>query len=96
MQPPLTDSKILSEFFETGYISDGDDVMDISDGLEEGLMECSGNLTSLRELEVFQKLSLFLTNSEAVQADCLKIERNVDKHFTENKKQTTIKNYFKL
>ena len=41
VQPPLTDSKILAEFFETDNISDVDDeVMDVSDGLEEEPMEC--------------------------------------------------------
>ena len=33
---------------------------------------------------------------EAVQADCLQIERNIDKHFTKNKKQTAIKDFFKI
>ena len=35
----------------------------------------------LLALEVLQKLSWFSFNGEAVQADCLKIERNIDKHF---------------
>ena len=38
----------------------------------------------------------FSFNGEAVQADCLKIERNIDKHFAKNKKQATIKDSFKL
>ena len=43
-----------------------------------------------------QKKVLFSTNDEAVQGDCLKIERNRDKNFTKNKKQTTTKDFFKL
>ena len=36
VQPPLTDSEILAEFFKSGIVSDGDDeVMDASNGLEE-------------------------------------------------------------
>ena len=50
----------------------------------------------LLALEVLQKLSWFSFNGEAVQADCLKIERNIDKHFAKNKKQATIKDSFKL
>ena len=41
-------------------------------------------------------MSLFSTNGETVQADCLKIELNIDKHFTKNNRQTTIKDFFKL
>ena len=36
VQPPLTDSEILAEFFKSGIVSDGDDeAMDDSNGLEE-------------------------------------------------------------
>ena len=42
------------------------------------------------------KAFLVFNNGVAVQADCLMIEQNIDKHFTENRKQTTIKNFFKL
>ena len=96
VQPPLTDFEILGEFFENGNISDGgDEVMDVSDGLEEEPMECPRKSDPLLKLEVLQKFSLFSTNAEAVQADCLKIEQNIYKHFTKNKKQTTIKDFFK-
>ena len=59
-------------------------------------MECTGKSELLLALEVLQKFSLFSTNGEAVQADCLKIEQNIDKHFTKNNKQPTIKDFFKL
>ena len=68
--------------------------MDVSDGLEEKPMECLGKSDLLLALEVLQKFSLFSANGEAVQADCLKIERNIDKHFTKNKKQTTITDFY--
>ena len=91
VQPTLADSEIIAEFFKTGNISDGyDEVMDVSDGLDEEPMECPGKSHLLLAFEVLQKIFLFSTNGEAVQADCLKIERNKDKHFTKNKKQTTI------
>ena len=36
VQPPLTASEILAEFFKSGIVSDRDDeVMDASNGLEE-------------------------------------------------------------
>ena len=70
--------------------------MDISDGFEEEPMECPRKPDLLFPLEVLQKISLFSMNSEAVQAYCLKIGQNIDKHFTENKKQTTIKEFLKL
>ena len=85
MQPPLTDSEVLAEFFKTSNISDGDDkVMDVSNVLEKEPMEYLGKSDLL--LEVLPKFSLLSTNGEAVQADCLKIERNINKHFTKNKK----------
>ena len=91
VQLTLADSEIIAEFFKTGNISDEyDEVMDVSDGLDEEPMECPGKSHLLLAFEVLQKIFLFSTNGEAVQADCLKIERNKDKHFTKNKKQTTI------
>ena len=45
---------------------------------------------------VSSKAFLVFNNDEAVQADCLMIELNIDKHFTKNKKQTTIKDFLKL
>ena len=75
VRPPLSDSEILAEFFEPSNISDGDDkVMNVSDGLEEEPMECPGKSDLLLALEVLQIFSLFATNGEAVQADCMKIE----------------------
>ena len=43
MQPPLTDSEVLAEYFEIGNISGGDgEVIDVSDGFEEEPMGYSG------------------------------------------------------
>ena len=70
--------------------------MDVSDGLEEESMECHGKSNLLLALEALQKFCLFPTDEEAVEADCLKVQQNIDKHFTKNKKQTTIKDFFKL
>ena len=56
-QPPLTDSEVLAEFFETGNISDiYDEVMDASDGLEGESMKCSGKFDLLLALQDIQKL----------------------------------------
>ena len=97
MQPTLTDSEILAEFFQTGNISAGDDqVMNVRNGLEEEPMKCPRNLSSYLHWRFFKKLSWFSFDGEAVQADCLKIERNIDKRFAKNKKQATIKDSFKL
>ena len=80
MQPPLADSQILAEFFESGNISDGYvEVMDVSDGLEEEPMECPWKSDLLLALEILQKFSLFSTYGEAVQADHLKIKQNTVK-----------------
>ena len=47
VQPPLTDSEILAEFFKTGDISDGDDkIIDASDDIEENQWNVLGKLTS--------------------------------------------------
>ena len=46
--------------------------MNVHDGLEEE------PIILLLRLEVLQKFSLFSTNDEAVQADCLKNERNIE------------------
>ena len=70
--------------------------MDVRDDLEEESMECSGKSDHLPALEVLQKFSLFSTNCEAVQSDCLMMKGKVDKYFTKDKKQTTIKDFFKL
>ena len=97
VQPPLTDSKILSEFFKTGHINDGDDeIIDASDDIEEEPVECSGKTDLLNALELLQKFSLFSANGEAVQVNCLNIERNIDNYFMKRIKQTRIKDYFKL
>ena len=97
MQPTLADSKILAEFFKTSNISNGDDkIMDASDVLEEKPITFPGNSEHLLALEVLKIFSLFSTIGEAVQADCLKDKENIDKHFTKNKKQTTIKDFLKL
>ena len=53
--------------------------MDVSDGLEEEPMECPGKSNLLLALEVLQKFYLFSTNGQTVPADCLKVERNIDK-----------------
>ena len=47
-------------------------------------------------MRILQKNFLFSTNDEAVQAECLKIERNIDKSFTKSKKQTMTKDFFRL
>ena len=59
-------------------------------------MTFPGNSEHLLPLEVLKNFSLFSTIGEAVQADCLKDKENIDKHFTKNKKQTTIKDFLKL
>ena len=72
VQPPLTDCEILAEFFETGNISDGyDEVMDVRVGLKEEPVKCPRKSDFLFIMEVLPKFSLFSTNGEAVQADCL-------------------------
>ena len=97
VQPPLTDSEILAEFFKTGDISDGDDkIIDASDDIEEEPVECPGKTDLLNALELLQKFSLFSANGEAVQVNCLNIERNIDNYFMKRIKQTRIKDYFKL
>ena len=69
-------------------------VLDVSNGLEEQAMKCPWKFDPLLALEVLEKFFLFSANGEAVQVDCLKIEQTIDKHFTKNKKQTTIKDIF--
>ena len=61
VQPPLANSEMLAEFFETGEISDGDDeVMDISNGVVEELMECPRkNLTSYLHWRFFKNFPCF-------------------------------------
>ena len=60
VQPLLTGSEIIGEFFETGNISDGDDgVADVSDGLEEEPMNALGNLTSYLHWRFFKIFSCF-------------------------------------
>ena len=70
--------------------------MDVRDGLEDEPMKCPRKSDFLLALEVLQNVCFFSTNGEAVQAECLKIKRNIDKYFRKNKKQTTIKDLFKL
>ena len=78
VQPPLTDSEILAQFFKTGDISNGDDeIIDASDDIEEEPVESPGK-TDLNALELLQRFSLFSANGEAVQVNCLNIERNID------------------
>ena len=97
VQPPLTDSEILAEFFKTADISDGDDeIIDASDDTEEEPVEYPGKTDLLNALELFQKFSLFSANGEAVKVNCLSIERNIDNYFVKRIKQTRIKDYFKL
>ena len=47
-------------------------------------------------LELLQNFLLFVINDEEVQVECLKIEKSIDKHFTKNKKQTTINDLFNV
>ena len=92
MQPPLKDSEILAEFFKSGNIGDGDDeVMDVSDGLEEKPIECTGKSDLLFASVVLQKFTLFSTKGEALQVDFLKIERNIDKHLQKIKSKLRLK-----
>ena len=94
---PHTDSEILAEFFKTDDISDGDDkIIDASDCIEEEPVECPGKTDLLNALELLQKFSLFSVNGEALQVNCLNIERNIDSYFMKRIKQTRIKDYFKL
>ena len=93
----LTDSEILAEFFKTGEISDGDDeIIDASNDIEEEPVECPGKTDLMNILELLQKFSLFSANGEAIQVNCLNIERNIDNYFMKRIKQTRIKDYFKL
>ena len=97
MQPPLTESEILVWFFKTCDISDGDDeIINDSDDIEEEPVECPGKTDLLNALELLQKFSLFSPNGDAVQVNCLNIERNIDNYFMKRIKQTRIKDYFKL
>lgn len=94
MQLLLADSLILAGFFETANICNGhDEVIDASGGLEEESMECPRKSDLLIALEGLQKRSLVSTNGSTIQADSLKIQRNIDKHFTKNEKQNTIKDF---
>ena len=95
VQPPLTDSEILAEFFKTGDISDGE-IIDASDDIEEEPVEYPGETDLLNALELLQKFSLFSANCEAVQVNCLNRERSIDNYFMKRIKQTRIKDYFKL
>ena len=97
VQPPLTDSKILVEFFKTGDISNGDDErIDASNDIEEVPVECPGKTDLLNALELLQKFSLFSVNDEAIQVNCLNIEQNIDNYFMKRIKQARIKDYFEL
>ena len=97
VQPPLTDSEILAEFFKTGDISEGDDeIIDACDDIEEEPVECPGKTDLLNALELLQKFSLFFVNGETVQVNCLNTGRNIDNYFMKRIKQTRIKDYFKL
>ena len=71
--------------------------MNIYDALGgKTINECPGKTQLPITLELLQNFSLFATNSEEVQVECLKIERSIGQHFTKNKKQTTINDLFKL
>ena len=97
VQPPLTNSEILAEFFKTGDISDGDDkIIYASDDIEEEPVKCHGKTDLLNAVVLLQKFSLFSANGEAVLINCLNIERNIDNYFMKRIKQTRIKDYFKL
>ena len=70
------------KFFKTGDISDGgNEIIDASDGIEEEPVDCPGKADLLNALELLQKFSLFSANGEAVQVNCLNIERNIDNYF---------------
>ena len=97
VQPPFTDSEILTELFKTGDISDGDDeIIDASDDIKEEPVECARKTDLLNALELLQKFSLSSANGEAVPVNCLNIERKIDNYFMKRIKQTRIKDYFKL
>ena len=66
--------------------------MHISDDLEEEPTECPGKSDLLLALEVFQNFSFFSTNGSSSRL----ITSNINKHFTQNEKQSTIKEFFKL
>ena len=96
IQPPLTDAKILADFLETGNISD-DELVDYSDDVEDVPMKCHEKNELLHALEFFQKFSLFAADGDTVQSNCFKLERNIDNHASrQGKKQTIIKDFFKL
>ena len=59
-------------------------------------MECPRKTELLNALELLQKFSFFSASDEAVQVNCLNIERNIDNYFMKRSKQTTIKDYFEL
>ena len=69
-QPQLINSEILTKFFKTLNISGGDDeVIDVSDSLEEEPMECPRKSDLLLALDVLQIFFLFSANGEVFQAD---------------------------
>ena len=70
MQPQLINSETLTKFFKTLNISGGDDeVIDVSNSLEEGPMECPRKSDLLLALDVLQIFFLFSANGEVFQAD---------------------------
>ena len=83
-------------FLETDNIS-GDELVDGRDDVEHVPMEFPGRNELLHALELFQKFSLFAADSDTVQSNCFKLERNIDNHFSrQGKKQTIIKDFFKV
>ena len=87
VQPPPTDAENISD----------DELVDDSDDVEDVPMECPGKNELLHALELFQKFSLFAADGDTVLSNCLKLECNIDKHFSrQGKKQTIIKNFFKV
>ena len=70
MQPQLINSEILTKFFKTLNISGGDDeVIDVSDSLEEEPMEYPRKSDLLLALDVLQIFFLFSAIGEVFQAD---------------------------
>ena len=89
--------KFWPSFFKTGDISDGnDEIIDASNDIEEEPVECLGKTDLMNILELLQKFSLFSANGEAIQVNCLNVERNIGNYFMKRIKQARIKDYFKL
>ena len=80
---------------EVDDVSDDESVNDGGD-VEDEPVECPERNELLHAIEILQRLSLFANEGDTIQSYANKIERNIDRHFTQKKKQTSITDFFKL